>query len=220
MPPTDRLYALQQLPVEVIRDYRKNLTSDVIPADLQRYILQLDCVARITHTNNYSVRAATDALQREFPELTPAAARGIYYDALEYFHFDDRLSCAVWDAVYAEQLENLKTLAIANNKLDVAYKCICKARAFRTTQREPTEVDRRPPVFIINMTVRPEDLGFKSQKLLDIARRNEDAQFEKMIGSLPIPDADKNRLRGDAGIILSTGVVTSSEPVDPEEEED
>jgi len=217
MPPTDRLYALQQLPVEAIRDYRARKTSDVIPADLQRYILQLDCVARITHTNNYSVRAATDALQLEFPELTPAAARNIYYDALEYFHFDDRLSCAVWDAVYAEQMEALKTLAIARNKLDVAYKCICKAREFRTTQREPSEVDWKPPVFIVNINVRPEDLGFASQKLMDITRRNEDAQFEKMIVGLPIPDADKNRLRRDAGIVV-TGTVTST--VDPDEQEE
>lgn len=210
----DRLLQLQQLPVEAIREYRSNKVSAIIPADLQRYILQLDAVARFTHTNNFSVKGAIEQLQREFPELTVNQARDIYYDALEYFYFDDRLSVTAWDSVYAEQMEALKTLAIAANKLDTAYKCIVKAHEFRTMQRESTEVDWRPPVFIINMNVKPEDLGFKSQKLMDIARRNEDAQFEQMIGGLPIPDADKDRLRSDAGIII-TG---EAKNIEPEEE--
>ena len=81
-------------------------------------------------------------------------------------------------------------------------------------ERESRDVDWRPPVFIININVKPEDLGFKSQKLMDIARRNEDVQFEKMIGSLPIPDADKDRLRADAGIVITPGAKT----IEPEEE--
>lgn len=201
----DRLYQLQQLSVEAIQEYRARKTSSIIPQDLQLYIQQLDAVARFTHTNNFSVKAAIEQLQREFPGLTYNQARDVYYDALEYFYFDDRLSATAWDSVYAEQMEALKTLAIAANKLDTAYKCIVKAHEFRTLQRESTEIDWRPPVFIINMNVKPEDLGFKSQKLMDIARRYEDAQFEQMIGSLPIPDADKKRLCSDAGINI-TGI--------------
>ena len=82
-------------------------------------------------------------------------------------------------------------------------------------QRESTEVDWRPPVFLININVKPEDLGFKSQKLLDIARRNEDQQFERMIGGLPIPDSDKDRLRSDAGIVITPGAKT----IEPEDDE-
>ncbi len=212
----DRLYQLQQLPVEAIREFRSRKTSAVIPEPLQKYILQLDTVARMTHTNNFSFTEAIRQLQREFPELTPAAAREIYYDALEYFYFDDRLSAATWDSVYAEQMESLKKLAIAANKLETAYKCLVKAHEFRTMQRESTEVDWRPPVFVINIQVKPEDLGFKTQKLMDIARRNEDTQFEQMIGGLPIPDADKNRLRADAGITL-LGEPTKT--IEPEEDE-
>ena len=208
----DRLYQLQQLPIEAIQEFRSRKVSAVIPADLQGYIQQLDAVARYTHTNNFSVKGAIEQLQREFPDLTYNQARDIYYDALEYFYFDERLSATAWDSVYAEQMEALKQLAIAANKLDTAYKCIVKAHEYRTMQRESTEVDWRPPVFIINMNVKPEDLGFKSQKLMDIARRNEDAQFEQMIGGLPIPDADKDRLRSDAGII----VTRPSKTIDPD----
>lgn len=208
MAPDTRLQRLQEIPVDVIQAFREHKKSDVIPADLQQYILYLDSVARFTHTNNFSVRRAISQLCREFPELTLSKARAIYYDALDYFYFDDRLSAATWDSVYASQMEDLKTAAIAANKLETAYKCLCKAHEFRTMQRESTEVDWRPPVFLININVKPEDLGFKSQKLLDIARRNEDQQFERMIGGLPIPDSDKNRLRSDAGIIITDAKTT------------
>ena len=199
----DRLLQLRKLSIDDIQAFRVNKRSEVIPVNLQQYILQLDAVARLNHTNNFSMKAAVDLLCGEFPGLTPAAAREVYYDALDYFYFDDRLSATTWDAVYAQQMEDLKTLAIAANKLETAYKCLVKAHEYRTMQRESTEVDWQPPVFIINIDVKPEDLGFKSRQLLDIARRNEDQQFEKMIDSLPIPDADKDRLRSDAGITIT-----------------
>ena len=199
----DRLLQLRKLSIDDIQAFRVNKHSEVIPVNLQQYILQLDAVARLNHTNNFSLKAAVDLLCSEFPTLTPAAAREVYYDALDYFYFDDRLSATTWDAVYAQQMEDLKTLAIAANKLETAYKCLVKAHEYRTMQRESTEVDWQPPVFIINIDVKPEDLGFESRKLLDIARRNEDQQFEKMIDSLPIPDADKDRLRSDAGITIT-----------------
>ena len=199
----DRLLQLRNLSIDDIQAFRVNKHSEVIPVNLQQYILQLDAVARLNHTNNFSLKAAVDLLCGEFPGLTPAAAREVYYDALDYFYFDDRLSATTWDAVYAQQMEDLKTLAIAANKLETAYKCLVKAHEYRTMQRESTEVDWQPPVFIININVKPEDLGFKSRQLLDIARRNEDQQFEKMIDSLPIPDADKDRLRSDAGITIT-----------------
>lgn len=199
----DRLLQLRKLSIDDIQTFRVNKHSEVIPVDLQQYILQLDAVARLNHTNNFSLKAAVDLLCGEFPGLTPAAAREVYYDALDYFYFDDRLSATTWDAVYAQQMEDLKTLAIAANKLETAYKCLVKAHEYRTMQRESTEVDWQPPVFIISIDVKPEDLGFESRRLLDIARRNEDQQFEKMIDALPIPDADKDRLRSDAGITIT-----------------
>ena len=77
---TSRLERLRAIPVEAIREYRQTKTSALIPADLQPYILQLDTVARMTHTHNFSFREAVDALMKEFPDLTPASARTIYYD--------------------------------------------------------------------------------------------------------------------------------------------
>ena len=91
-------------------------TSAVIRADMQEYILQLDTVARLMHRNRLSVRETIEQLRKEWPELTVAQARTVYYDALDYYYFDDDSSAKSWDMVYADQLEDLKTLAIAADK--------------------------------------------------------------------------------------------------------
>ena len=49
---TSRLERLRAIPVEAIREYRQTKTSALIPADLQPHILQLDTVARMTHTRH------------------------------------------------------------------------------------------------------------------------------------------------------------------------
>ena len=164
------------------------------------YILQLDTVARLMHANSLSVRKSIDQLRREWPELTVSQARGIYYDALDYYYFDDSSSAKSWDMVYADQLEDLKTLAIAADKYDVALKCIIKAHELRTTVRESESHNWQAPVFLININVKPEDLGYESKKLADIARRADDRKYREMIMSLETTDAEKTRLLKEAGI--------------------
>ena len=55
-------------------------------------------------------------------------------------------------------------------------------------------------MYYVNINVRPEDLGYKSQKLADIARRYEDQEYAKIINTLETTDAEKERLMRDAGI--------------------
>lgn len=196
----DRLQTLQKYRVEDIQDFLQTRQSSVIATDMQTYILQLDTVARLMHTNCLSVRKSIDQLRREWPELTVSQARGIYYDALDYYYFDDSSSAKSWDMVYADQLEDLKTLAIAADKYDVALKCIIKAHELRTTVRESESHNWQAPVFLININVKPEDLGYESKKLADIARRADDRKYREMIMSLETTDAEKTRLLKEAGI--------------------
>lgn len=196
----DRLQTLQKYRVEDIQAFLQTRQSSVIAADMQTYILQLDTVARLMHTNCLSVRKSIDQLRREWPELTVSQARGIYYDALDYYYFDDSSSAKSWDMVYADQLEDLKTLAIAADKYDVALKCIIKAHELRTTVRESESHNWQAPVFLININVKPEDLGYESKKLADIARRADDRKYREMIMSLETTDAEKTRLLKEAGI--------------------
>lgn len=196
----DRLQTLKKYSIEDIQSFLQTRQSSVIASDMQTYILQLDTVARLMHANSLSVRKSIDQLRREWPELTVSQARGIYYDALDYYYFDDSSSAKSWDMVYADQLEDLKTLAIAADKYDVALKCIIKAHELRTTVRESESHNWQAPVFLININVKPEDLGYESKKLADIARRVDDRKYREMIMSLETTDAEKTRLLKEAGI--------------------
>lgn len=196
----DRLLAVSKLDIEDIQSFLQTRKSVSIPQSLQTYILQLDSVARIIHSNRISVRAAIIQLRREWPDLTMAQARGIYYDGLMYFYHDDPASAAMWDQVYADKLDDIALLALKSGKESTALRATEIAHKLRTTVREAQEYQWKAPVYLININIKPEDLGFKTQKLADIARRAEDRKFAEMIGSLETTEAEKARLLADAGI--------------------
>lgn len=198
--PEDRLALLQSYKSDDIQYFIQNRRSDVIPENMQTYILQMDTVAVITRTNRLSVRDTIEELRKKWPELTFAKARSIYYDALDYFYMDDAVSARSWDLVYAEKLEDMALLALKANKLDVAFKCTSKAHELRTKQRESMDYDWHAPTYMININVKPEDLGYTSQKLADINKRNEDRKYREMILSLEVTEAEKQRLLREAGV--------------------
>lgn len=196
----DRLLAVSRLDIEDIQSFLKTRRSAIIPQTLQTYILQLDTVARIIHNNRISVRAAIIQLRREWPDLTVAQARGIYYDGLMYFYHDDQASASMWDQVYADKLDDIALLALKSGKEATALRATEIAHKLRTTVREAQEYQWKGPTYLININVKPEDLGYPTQKLADIARRAEDRKFAEMIGSLETTEAEKARLLADAGI--------------------
>ena len=196
----DRLDKLRSYDTDTVRNYLNTRESYTIPPDMQRYILYLNSAASIIHHNGTNLTRASKALMLEYPELTFAQAKRIYYDAIEYFYIDDTVSARAWDMVFADQFEDLKNLAIKEDKLDVARKCMEKAHELRTMTRESLDYDWEPPVFLISTTVKPEDLGFKSQKLLEIAKRAEDKELKTMIDSLETTETEKRRLYKEANI--------------------
>ena len=132
----DRLLALQNTDTDDIQAFLATRESAKIPQSLQTYILQLDTVNRLLHYNRLSVRRAIDQIRKEWPTLTVAQARGIYYDAIDYFYHDDSASAAGWDRIYADQLDDLKLLCIQAGKYNTALQCALKAHELRTTVRE------------------------------------------------------------------------------------
>ena len=106
----------------------------------------------------------------------------------------------MWDKVYADFFDDLSRLSIASGKEATALRAAELAHKLRTTVREAQEYQWRAPVYLININVKPEDLGYESQRLADIARRAEDRKFAEMIGSLETTEAEKARLLADAGI--------------------
>lgn len=197
---TDRLELLATYKADDIQFFLQYRKSDVISVDMQTYILQLDSMARLFHYHKHSYSRAVEALRKEWPSLTVAQARGIYRDALEYFYQDDAISARAWDLKYADAYDDLARLAIKSDKLATAKAALDRAHELRTMQREQDEHNWQPPVFFINVNVKPEDLGYKTQKLMDIAKRAEDAKYKELILGLETTEAEKKRLMIDADI--------------------
>ena len=196
----DRLDLVRSFPVEDIQSYLTTRASTTIPEDIQQYILYLNSASSIIHHVGTNLKAASESLMREFPTLTRAQARSIYYDALEYFYIDESVSARAWDMIFADEFERLKDVAIDQEQCMTAFKCLEKAHELRTKKRESMDYDWTPPVFLISTTVKPEALGYKSQKLMDIARRNEDKEYRDMIMSLETTASEKERLLREAGL--------------------
>jgi hypothetical protein len=196
----DRLALLESYKADDIQYFLAQRKSDVIPVDMQDYILQLDSMSRLFHYHKHNYSRAVECLRKEWPQLTIAQARCIYRDALEYFYQDDGLSARAWDLKYADAYDDLARLAIKADKLATAKAALDKAHELRTKQREQENHQWQPPIYLVNINVRPEDLGYQSQKLMDIAKRAEDAQYKELILGLETTEAEKKRLLADANI--------------------
>lgn len=196
----DRLELLATYKANDIQYLLTQRKSDVIPQAMWSYIFQLDCMARLFHYHKHSYSKAVESLRKEWPDMTIAQAREIYRDALEYFYQDDFISARAWDLKYADAFDDLARVAIKADKMATAKECLAKAHELRTKQRESDGHKWTAPNFYININVKPEDLGYASQKLMDIARRAEDAELKAMILGLETTEAEKRRLLADADI--------------------
>ena len=196
----DRLELLASYNADTIQSFLATRKSEVIPPDMRDYILQLDSLAQIFHYHKNSQSRAIEELRKQWPTLTVSQAREIYRDAMEYFYQDAGVSAKAWDNKYADALDDLARAAIAAEKFATAEKAFTHAHELRTKQREQDAFQWHAPVFFININVKPEDLGYASQRLMDIARRHEDDELRKMIKGLETTDAEKIRLMNEAGI--------------------
>lgn len=116
----DRLALLESYKADDIQFFLQHRKSDVIVADMQTYILQLDSMSRLFHYHKHNYSRAVESLRKEWPSLTIAQAREIYRDALEYFYQDDGISARAWDLKYADAYDDLARVAIKADKLATA----------------------------------------------------------------------------------------------------
>ena len=154
----DRLALLESYKADDIQFFLQHRKSDVIVADMQTYILQLDSMSRLFHYHKHNYSRAVESLRKEWPSLTIAQAREIYRDALEYFYQDDGISARAWNLKYADAYDDLARVAIKADKLATAKAALDKAHELRTKQREQENHQWQPPVYLVNINVKPEDL--------------------------------------------------------------
>lgn len=195
------LQRLREFDSQLVEQFLSDRKSASIPLDLQTYIIRINAVPAIIHHNVNSMSTVVRELKKQFKDLSYSQARDIYYDAMNFFYVDDAISAEAWDNYYAEKQEQLARLAIELNKVDSASKCFQQARAYRMSAAERIKPGEwKIPVFILSNKIRPEDLNYKSQKIYDIIRKDEEGRYTKMINGLPVTEADKKRLKQDAGI--------------------
>lgn len=197
----NRLDQLQTLDPEVLQNFLETKISHAISKELQDYIIKINAVPSIIHYNGASVSKATKLLMQQFRGLTYSEARSIYYDALNFFYIDDNVSSDAWDNYYAEKIEDLARYSIGVNRPDVALKAFLEAHRLKVRNSDRIKPgDWKPPVFIINNKIKPEDLGYEKQSIYEINRKAESGFYAKLISSLPTSEKQKASLRQDAGV--------------------
>ena len=194
------LEQIQTLDPQIIENFRINGKSTAIPVELQNFITQLDASARILRFESNITRAA-EKLRLEFPELNFHTAKSRIYDALSFFYLDMAVSQSVWDNYYADRYEDLAKLCIAADKLDAAKRNLDKAHELRSRASSAINPDMiKAPVFIITSELKPEDLGYETRKMYDIARKNQQGEYLKLITELNTTKENKQRLLNDADV--------------------
>lgn len=197
------LQQIEALPAEIIQDFRKNGKSQALSKELKEYISHLDAVIQIKETEKFDniTRIARELMVR-YPGLAIHTAKKRVYDAYSWFHVNDAVSNEVWDEVYAEKMEDLAKICIAKGKEETALKAWEKAHEYRTKADSRIKPeDLKAPVFIISTTIKPEDLGYESSNLKEIARKDMEGYYLKIINSLTSIDAtERERLKKDANV--------------------
>lgn len=208
------LEKLRDTDSRIVQSFLKTHSSAELPVQMQEYITMINAVPAIVHHFGQSLGKTVRILQRQFPELSYSQARSIYYDAMNFFYFDDDIAVDAWDNYYAELFDKLAAMAISLNKIDSAARCASKAHSLRTLAKDRLKPQEwKVPSFLINVNVRPEDLNYKSKSVFDIIKKDEDGQYSKLIDGLPTTESEKKRLKQDAGI-------TDAEIVTPQKDEE
>jgi len=196
------LQQVEALPVEIIQEYRRTGQSLAIPDDLKQWLLEVDAVIQIKETEKFdNISRIAKELIKRYPKLQFRVARARVYDAYNFFHVNEAISNEIWDNIYADKMEDLAKLCIAKGREEIAFKAFEKAHEYRTrAENRIRPEDLRAPVFIISIDIKAEDLGFGKGNLKEIARKDNDGHYIKLINSLSTDDNEKKRLLNDAGI--------------------
>lgn len=201
-----KLEKLEAYAPEIINQFLDTGKSLAIEDEMQKFIEQLQWAAEIKHYHGSISQAAKKLAERvravQNIKMSVRLARERIADAINYFHVDLPIAQKVWDMQTADKLEDLAKLMIADDKLDSAGKYLLKANELRKRANEAiSNEDLKAPVFLISDTISHEDLGFEKENLKEIAQKDNDGFYLKLINSLEGADPeDKKRLLKDAEI--------------------
>jgi len=186
------LEVLESLHPEIIDRFLTTGESSAISPDVQAFIRQIQWAAEVYETERNVKRAAKvlrsriAALQGLVVDIRTCESR--IYAAISYFSIEFLLQDLVKLAVASDDLRTAKAA------MDAAHECR------RRASEAISEDEQRAPIFLITTTLSEEDLGFRKKNLKEIAKKSNDGYYVRLIDSLPIEKADKQRLLRDADI--------------------
>jgi hypothetical protein len=196
------LAQLELLPVAIINAFRTTGKSSAMNAELKQYVKELDAVLQIKESERFdNIARIARKLQIRYPHLVYTVARERVYDAFNFFHVNDSVSTDAWDAIYADKMEDLAAMCLAKGNEKTAKEALALAHDYRTKAKSRIKPeDMTGNTYIISIDIKPEDLGFETGNLKEIARRKRDGYYLNMINSLNTSGSEKKRLMQDAGI--------------------
>ena len=141
-----------------------------IPEVLQKYMTVLD-IARSMYDKYKSKAVIVNTLTKSPYGLSIYMSNRVFSDALNFFYSDNQVKAKAWRTIYADRLDNLAILAIAQDNTDTAQRCMleaCKLRLGNEDIKEiPAEMYARPTVIY---SMKAEDVGFKSTDRRKLAK--------------------------------------------------
>lgn len=180
--------------------------SKDLPVDLVNYLQALELV-RSMYDKYKQKKFIIKTLLLPPWSLNEYRAQKLFNEAINFFYSSNEIKREAWAQVYADKLDKIALLAIADNDWTTAQKCTMDAAKLRmgeiVNQSIPKQLLERRPIFY---TIRPKDIG------LPEASRPKLAQW---IDSLEdIPNEDRIRMHRDGMTSKSEGNVLDAEIVD------
>ena len=202
----DYLSELSKIHPDLIAAYLAGGDGSGIPEEIRMFLQQIGWAAEIYETERNITRAARKLRLRimatQHVQITERVCMERIYSALNYFGADSSISTKVWETDYANKFEDLAKMAAATGDYRTQRECYKSALECRRRAAEMADTDRtgQDIVFLFTPDTKPEDLGFRTQSLKEIAHKAAHGYYAKLIDGLPVDKSEKKRLLQDADI--------------------
>ena len=203
---TNYLSELSKIHPDLIAAYLSGGDGAGIPDEIRLFLQQISWAAEIYETERNITRAARKLRLRiaatQHRQVTERVCMERIYSALNYFGADSSVSIKVWETDYANKFEDLAKMAAATGDYRTQRECYKSALECRRRAAEMSDTERsgQDILFLFTPETRPEDLGFRTQSLKEIAHRAAEGYYSKLIDGLPVDRSEKKRLLQDADI--------------------
>lgn len=196
------IHDLQKLPPAIVERFLETRNAEAcgIPALLAEYILQMNEAANLFRKNS-SVSSCAEMLRKKYPDISFSVAKSRVYDAINYLHADSSVTSESWNNFFADQMMNLRDVALLAHDFKEARLCMIEAHKYRieasANNVNPLMLKYKPQ--IVSPDVELPRMGIHRQGLL--------AAYSKalsLIKKQDVPESEKERMIGE--VIRELGV--------------